>query len=827
MIRMLITVFIGINLFCLSFAQDTIEGRWHLVGYEDNVMYQFVDTELFADAGYRYTIYSTDGTFGDLEDAGGSPNPYSVSVVDDIITMDLFFGTIVNYHMNFMCEGQVVEFRNIDYGTIHSTHFREGYDYEDSPCNDIIIDECETGYIEINNLCFHEGDISLIQKMIDNSYQSDIDLDCQDGDAYCGSPNPFMDSLDNWGWISSDGISYEMPGNGNGIVEPLELGIQEWNNGRLTSFMCGAYIYCQLSGEIPDNISDLTEIEVLRLELNYFDGEIPESVCELENVNFNDYLSFDFSYNQLCPPYPDCIPESAVNYMNTSECEGCCYEAFLANENCGDANCFIPQCTEGCEWEPMQCWGSTGYCWCVDENGIEIEGTSQPSWEGFPDCEGIDIDSIINIPNDYLSIQEGIDAASDGDTILVHPGTYYGPIDFKRKNLVIGSLFLLEDDELYISQTIIMGADTNISPFVQIDGISEEEVELNGFTFQDISLNTFAEGTQSYVLINIINASPKIINNRFNNFQIEGQAESAVIFCSNSSSLIANNIFSDGSIALNYELTGWILSKNSTLTIKNNIMENGYVGFSDPTGYVVSIASENIIEENIFNNVSMGYCYTCAAIVALDGSSLIINNNLILRATGDGYGAILASESQYVSYNNTLIANNGGYANLFSDGIVNNDIIINYPNGWGNPVYLDAYSTIQISYSNVEGGYEGVSNVDLNPLFNDVESDDYSLQSESPCIDAGTADLDSDGIDDILDFYGSAPDMGACESEYTIILGDVNFDNEINILDVVLMVSFILGEPTDEYELSAADINQDGLLNILDIVSLINIILGS
>jgi len=729
--------------------------------------------------------------------------------------------------MNFMCEGQVVEFSDIDYGTVHSTHFREGYSYEDSPCNDNILDECEAGFIEINDLCFYEGDISLIQKMIDNSYQSNIDLDCPDGDAYCGSPNPFMDSIDNWGWISFDGLSYEIPGNGNGIVEPLELGIQEWENGRLTSFMCGAYIYCQLSGNIPDNISDLTEIEVLRLELNYFDGEIPESVCELENVNFDDNLSFDFSYNQLCPPYPECVPESAVNYMDTSECEGCCYEQSIATENCDSSSCFIPQCTENCEWEPMQCWGSTGYCWCVDENGIEIEGTSQSPSEGFPNCEDIDLGSTINIPYDYSSIQEGIDAASDGDTILVHPGTYEGPIDFERKNLVVGSLFMLEEDESYISQTIIMGGDINQSPFVQIDGISEEEVELNGFTFQDISLNTFAEGTLSYVLINIINASPKIINNRFNNFQIEGQAESAVIFCINSSSIIVNNIFSNGSIALNYELTGWILSKNSTLTIKNNRMEDGYVGFSEPTGYIVSVGSDNIISENSFNNVSMGYCWTCAAIVALDESSLIINNNLILRATGDGYGAILASESEYVSYNNTLVSNKGGYTNLFSDGIVNNDI--NYPNGWGNAVYLDAYSTLQISHSNIEGGYEGEGNIDISPLFSDSENDDYSLQSESPCIDAGTADLDGDGIDDIGDFYGLAPDMGAYEfeSEYDFSIGDVNFDSEINVLDVVLMVSFILGEPIDEYELSAADTNQDGLVNILDVVALVNIILSN
>ena len=75
-------------------------------------------------------------------------------------------------------------------------------------------------------------------------------------------------------------------------------------------------------------------------------------------------------------------------------CQDCCEEADNATENCGGLGCYIPQCTENnsgdsitCEWEPMQCWSSTGYCWCVDENGAEIEGTSTPSWQGTPDCE--------------------------------------------------------------------------------------------------------------------------------------------------------------------------------------------------------------------------------------------------------------------------------------------------------------------------------------------------------------------------------------------------------------------------------------------------------
>ncbi len=47
---------------------------------------------------------------------------------------------------------------------------------------------------------------------------------------------------------------------------------------------------------------------------------------------------------------------------------------------------FVPQCEEDGSYSPMQCWGSTGYCWCVDENGTEIPGTSLGPGEGTPDC---------------------------------------------------------------------------------------------------------------------------------------------------------------------------------------------------------------------------------------------------------------------------------------------------------------------------------------------------------------------------------------------------------------------------------------------------------
>ena len=58
------------------------------------------------------------------------------------------------------------------------------------------------------------------------------------------------------------------------------------------------------------------------------------------------------------------------------------------------------------------------------------------------------------------------------------------------------------------------------------------------------------------------------------------------------------------------------------------------------------------------------------------------------------------------------------------------------------------------------------------------------------------------------------------------MIGDINADDAVNILDVVIIVNFILGSqtPTDA-EFTASDLNSDGTLNVLDIVQLVNIIL--
>ena len=55
--------------------------------------------------------------------------------------------------------------------------------------------------------------------------------------------------------------------------------------------------------------------------------------------------------------------------------------------------------------------------------------------------------------------------------------------------------------------------------------------------------------------------------------------------------------------------------------------------------------------------------------------------------------------------------------------------------------------------------------------------------------------------------------------------GDVNRDELVDINDVTLLISVILGNNTDEYDTVAADINEDNMIDINDVTLLISMVL--
>ena len=63
--------------------------------------------------------------------------------------------------------------------------------------------------------------------------------------------------------------------------------------------------------------------------------------------------------------------------------------------------------------------------------------------------------------------------------------------------------------------------------------------------------------------------------------------------------------------------------------------------------------------------------------------------------------------------------------------------------------------------------------------------------------------------------------------EIEFSMGDINYDGEINILDVLQVISYILGnsEFTSEQEF-LADLNNDDVINVLDVIQIVNTILN-
>ena len=219
---------------------------------------------------------------------------------------------------------------------------------------------------------------------------------------------------------------------------------------------------------------------------------------------------------------------------------------------------------------------------------------------------------------------------------------------------------------------------------------------------------------------------------------------------------------------------------------------------------------------------------------SLNLMDVLIHSN-IAYSGGAVYGLTTYSPKHLTLLNVTLTSNVGN--NSYGALSLNNSISLLTTNSiiWNNginPILIDYY--FDLTHSNVDSELFADNCSDcfsLDPVFVDPENEDFTLGITSPCIDNGTTDWSVIGqnsfnfewVNDMLDFYGTAPDIGAFESNY--ILGDLNQDHYLNILDVVILINLILGinTPTD-YQLWASDLNQDQIINVLDVITLINII---
>ena len=442
--------------------------------------------------------------------------------------------------------------------------------------------------------------------------------------------------------------------------------------------------------------------------------------------------------------------------------------------------------------------------------------------------------TVINVPADQPTIQAGIDFAVDGDTVLVASGTYVENINFNGKNIVVTSVEGAEN-------TIIDGNQNG--SVVTINSGENSTAVLSGFMI------TNGSGTQAGTYIKgggilVSDASPHL--QYLVIYKNSAQYGGGISFY-NSSSFLENAVLkADTADGAGQSQGGGIYASYCDLTISNLAVLENYSPYTG--GGVMLVHQDGTVINNaeIYNNESPN-----GGGVSISESSVTINNALIFNNKADVGGGLKTwgTETSLVLNRVTIVENFGEFAGggiILQNGsaILSVNTII-----WGNDIpqicfWPDSPAMLfESSYSDIEGGEEAIQtfnsgwvnwydgNIDADPLFRDVENRDYSLQEDSPCIDAGITEyfwMGEQVVDISYDeYYGTAPDMGAFEFGFEEgLLGDVNNDGVLNVLDIILVVNIIMEQHTpNDYELWAADANEDGNINVMDIVLIVGMIL--
>ncbi|OGC91308.1 MAG: hypothetical protein A2W25_07045 [candidate division Zixibacteria bacterium RBG_16_53_22] len=340
---------------------------------------------------------------------------------------------------------------------------------------------------------------------------------------------------------------------------------------------------------------------------------------------------------------------------------------------------------------------------------------------------------ILNVPSEYPTIQAGIDASVNGDTVLVAPGIY-------EANTIV-----IQDKNILLTSSE-GPANTEIRACVWIRGTSVDTTcVLRGFRLN----GQYVSGWPDY-LVSIWDVSPLIWGNVIENNH--------------------NDNFGAGIMALE---SGAIIRGNM---VRGN-SSCGYGGGIYALNFDSTHSREVVIEGNVISGNRAGWCMNdegdCGGIAmwapGVVRYNLIASNAAYHPVYYASAGGLDVNAARTQVYNNTIVGNSamggtpsghgrGGGLCVFSwspegDGFAKNNIVAFNPWGGGVDADVDDTTFRFIWDYNLVFGNDTIDYMDMEPGPHDIQSDpmfvnrfsgDYRLLSNSPCIDAGDPDMPLD-----------------------------------------------------------------------------------
>ena len=429
-------------------------------------------------------------------------------------------------------------------------------------------------------------------------------------------------------------------------------------------------------------------------------------------------------------PCDDEDPCTTVDVCDAGACVGsgqltcddgelCTTDVCVAGDGCLFQDNTLPcddgeVCTSGDQCDGGEC--KAGPPLECDDDDQCTEDACQPGqgcvYTPIEPCE-----PVLLVPDEYDTIQAGIDAAAPGETVVVLPGTYTGT---GNKDLNWnGKAVTVRSKEGPGVTTIDCENSGRAAYFHNGEGAGSV---LEGFT---ITRGSTTDG--------------------------------AGVYCDGTSPILRNLHFVDnaagayGGAIYAHQNAGPLIQD---CVVKANTAGNG------GGGMFYKLWSNPVIERTaFFDNVSQG---KGGGVCAWDSGG-VFRNVILGNNTGNGMGGAFFHNCTTQWTNCTVSANSGG--GLEANG--KSHVVLNSVFWANNPEFVFSGGQVSATYSLIQGGYNGEGNQSADPKFVNPGADDFHLQQGSPCVDQGTADgAPSDDIDGDDRPQGNGFDIGADESPY-------------------------------------------------------------